>query len=115
MVVQIINTGIPTAGENYQLTCAVLGAENLNPTITYQWTKNNIQMQIKSNSETLSFTPLRLSDAANYACTVTIASSYLTGDISVMNFQEVTVQSEHNYVIPSTLLIFSRSIFLLHF
>ena len=95
VIVLISNNGTPTAGEDYQLTCDVLGAENLKPTITYQWIKNSSsQIQVESNSNTLSFTPLRLSDAANYVCTVTIASNYLTGDIAAMISQEVSVQSE---------------------
>ena len=56
-------------------------------------------MQVESNSNTLSFTPLRLSDAATYACMVTIASNYLTGDIASMISQEVRVQSEYKDVI----------------
>ena len=40
--IQIGDGGVtPTAGENYQLTCSVSGAENLSPTITYRWTKNS--------------------------------------------------------------------------
>ena len=86
----------PTAGNSYQLICGVSGAENLNPTITYQWTKNSsTQNQVGTSSNALSFTPLRLTDAANYSCTVSIASSYLSGDIVVMNSHgyDVRIQS----------------------
>ena len=31
----------PMAGQNYDIICGVHGAENLNSTITYQWTRNN--------------------------------------------------------------------------
>ena len=94
--VQISDGGVtPTAGENnYLLMCSVSGAENLNPTITYRWIKNS-GTQVGTNSSNLSFTPLRLSDAANYVCEVTISSSYLTGDIVTMNFDP------HNVSIPS--------------
>ena len=88
----------PTAGEDYQLTCSVSGAENLNPNITYRWTRNSGsgQTQVGANSNTLSFTPLRLADAASYVCGVTISSSYLTGDIVAMaiNPQDIRIQSE---------------------
>ena len=52
----------PTAGEDYQLTFSVSGAENLNPTTIYRWTRNSGsgQTQVGANSNTLSFTPLRL-------------------------------------------------------
>ena len=86
--VQISDDGATqTAGQNYQLTCSVTGAENINPMITYRWTKNNGtgQSQVGTNSNTLSFDPLRLSDAASYVCEVTISSTYLTGDIIEMN------------------------------
>ena len=94
--VQITNGGAtPTAGENYELICTINGAENLNPTtVTYQWTKNNgTQIQV-GTSNTLSFTPLRLSNTANYARSVTISSSYLSGDIVAMNSQDVRIQSK---------------------
>ena len=99
MSVEVNASGaIPTAGQNYQLTCSGSGAENLNPTITYRWTKNNGsgQIQVGANSSTLSFTPLRLSDAASYVCEVTISSSYLSGNIVAMNInpQNVNIQSE---------------------
>ena len=87
----------PTAGEDYQLTCRVSGDENLNPTTAYRWTKNSDSGQIQvGTSSTLSFTPLRLSDAASYVCEVTISSSYLTGDIVAINVnpQDVRIQCE---------------------
>ena len=99
MSVQISDSGAtPTAGESYQLTCSVTGAENLNPTITYRWTRNSGsgQTQVGAYSSTLSFTPLRLADAASYVCEVTISSNYLTGDIVAMkiNPQDIRIQSE---------------------
>ena len=97
MSVQIRDGGAtPTAGENYLLTCNVSGAENLNPTISYRWIKNS-QTPVGTNSNTLSFTPLQLSDAASYICEVTISSSYLSGDIVAMNTnpQDIRIQSEY--------------------
>lgn len=87
--IQISDGGAtPTAGQDYQLSCEVSGTNNINPTVvSYQWTKNSGgQAQlVGTNSNTLSFTPLQLSDASNYACTVIIASSHLTGNIVAMD------------------------------
>ena len=89
------NETTPTAGEDYQLICAVSGIENLNATISYQWTKNsNGLTQDNANTNTLSFTPIRLSNAANYVCMVTITSGYLNDNIVTMDSQEIRVQCE---------------------
>ena len=95
--VQVTESGAtPTAGEVYLLTCSVSGAGNLNPTTTYRWIRNSGSGQTQvGTSSTLSFTPLRLSDAASYVCEVTISSSYLTGDIAMnVNPQDVRIQCE---------------------
>ena len=83
------------AGESYALNCGVLGTENLHPSITYQWNKNTSsgQVQVGTGSTTLSFTPVRLSDAVDYSCTVDIASDYLTSSITAMATQRVRIQS----------------------
>ena len=83
-------------GQNYQLTCNVTGAENFNSVITYRWTKNDGsgQSQVGANSSTLSFTPLRLSDAGSYVCGATVSSSYLTSDITAMDSLNVRAQCE---------------------
>ena len=80
--------------EDYQLICSVSGAENLYPNIAYQWTKNggNDQTQVGANSNTLSFTPLQLSDAASYICTVTITSIFLAGDIVMADSRNIRIQ-----------------------
>ena len=87
----------PTAGESYQLICNVSGAENLNPTTTYRWTRSSgTEVQVGADPSILSFTPLRLIDAASYVCEVTISSNYLTDDIAAMtiNPQDIRIQSE---------------------
>ena len=96
MSVQVSEVGgILTSGENLDLSCTVLGAENINPTIVYQWIKSNgSQTMVGTDSNTLSFTPLRLSSGSRYICMVTITSSYLTGDFVAMNSQEIRVQSK---------------------
>ena len=51
-------------------------------------------MFVGTNSSTLSFAPIQLSDAANYSCMVTIVSGYLTSGITAMVSQSVMVQSK---------------------
>ena len=63
----------------------------------YQWTKNSDSSQIGTNSNTHSFTPARISDAGNeYVCSVTIASSYLSGNIAAVVSHTVRIQSKVN-------------------
>ena len=80
------------------LTCDVSGADNLNPAITYQWTRNDgsTQTPVGTNSNTLSLSPLRLSNAGDYTCNATVSSILLNDDIpaSADNTQRVTIQSE---------------------
>ena len=97
MLVQVSEVGgILTSGENFDLSCTVLGAENINPTIAYQWIKSNgSQTMVGTDSNTLSFTPLRLSSASRYICMVTITSSYLTGDFVALDSQGIRVQSKY--------------------
>ena len=82
---------------DYSLTCGVGGAANLNPSITYQWTKNNgtqTQLQVRPDPKILSFSPFRLSDAGRYTCQATVSSPYLNNDITMMDSHDVTLQSE---------------------
>ena len=100
--VQIITSGAPVLGQNYSLTCSVNGAENLNPTITYQWTKNSgtqAQIQVGSDPRVLSFSPLSLSDAGRYTCQATVSSLYLIDNINTMDSQDVTIQGEFRSVL----------------
>ena len=92
--VQITTSGTPAVGQSgYSLTCSVPGAENLSPSITYQWTKNNgAQTQIGAD-RVLSFSSLRLSDAGWYTCQATVSSPYLNNDITDAASQNVTIQS----------------------
>ena len=82
-------------GQHLSLTCRIFGAENLNPSVTYRWNKNSNdgQIQVGTNSKILLFTPIRLSDAANYSCTVSIASAYLTNSINAMASWSVRIRS----------------------
>ena len=77
-------------GQSYSRTCGVTGTENLDSSITYQWTNSNgDQIGI---DRVLSFSPLRLSDAGQYTCQVTVSSPYLNDDITMMDTHNVTLQ-----------------------
>ena len=86
-------------GQNgYSLTCTVSGTNCLNPSMTYQWTKNNgsqTQIQVGAN-KVLSFLPLRLSDGGRYTCQATVSSPYLNENIIMTssNSHEIMLQSE---------------------
>ena len=78
-IVDSTGGAFPMAGQNYDIICGVHGAENLNSTITYQWTRNN-ETGSDNNSKSLSLTPVRISDAGtSYFCSATVVSNYLTG------------------------------------
>ena len=86
---------------DYSLTCGITGTGNLSRTTTYQWTKNNgtQTQQVGTDSNTLAFSPLRLSNAGRYTCQATVSSPYVNNDITVMNTQDVRLQSEFSYKI----------------
>ena len=67
------------AGLSYALLCGVLGADKLNPTVTYLWTRSN--GQIMANTSALHFHSLQLSDAGEYTCRVTVRSPYLFNEV----------------------------------
>ena len=91
---------VPTAGEDYNLVCSVLGAEQLNPIITYQWRKTSDNSDIGTNSNTLPFAPVRVSDMGNYSCMITITSNYLLENITAMTSQIVRIQSKFKHGPP---------------
>ena len=94
VITAMVSGGTPTVGESYSLTCTVTGADRLNPTITYQWFKDNTVVSGETQS-TLSFSSLSLSDAEQYRCDVTVSSTLLSGSISKMsNTQDLTLQSK---------------------
>ena len=89
-------------GQNgYSLMCSVSGAENLNPSITYQWTKNNgTETQIQVGTyQVLSFSPLRVSDAGQYTCQATISSPYLNNNITMIDTEDIILQSEFSLLV----------------
>ena len=87
---------VPMLGDSdYSLTCNVIMGNNLFPTMSYQWTKNNgTAMELETTSNTFSFPSLRMSDSGLYTCYATISSHTLNRDVTVIGSHNVTIQSE---------------------
>ena len=82
---------------DYTLTCDVSGTDRLNPTIDYQWTRNDSTTQIQvGNSSNLPLPSLTLSSGGEYSCCVTVGSALLSSKIeaSTVTPQRVEIQSE---------------------
>ena len=76
----------PTFEQRYSLMCSVTGAVSINPTITYQWFKTTPRrIEVGTNSPILTFDTLVLSDAGQYSCEVTVSSSLLSQDATVVS------------------------------
>ena len=85
ITVQIGDGGVtPTAGQSYTLTCSVSGTS----VPTYQWRKDGSVIQGET-TELLS-SPLRLSDAGQYTCEVTVNSMTLTDDKNVVIMSKIS-------------------------
>ena len=99
MVTANLNVPLMVGQTGYTLTCGVTRTDNYNLMIiiTYQWTRDNgsTSTQVGTNSTTLHFSPLQLSDAGNYSCSVT--SNLLTNPVIADNSQRVTIQSKYSY------------------
>jgi len=95
--VVITPAGTAVVGQlGYSLICSVSGADSLSPTsTTYRWynESSNPRSQVGTTS-TYTFTRLRPYHAGQYTCEVTIASPYLSGDLSQSMMQDITVQSK---------------------
>jgi hypothetical protein len=85
-----LNTPLMVGQTGYSLTCDVSGADNINSTII--WTKNRSTQAQVDNSTTLPLTPLNLSHAGNYSCSIT--STLLNNPVMATNSQRVIIQSE---------------------
>ena len=94
--VEITTNGTKVLEESgYSLRCdvTVTGADARDPSIAYQWTKDNGTQAQVGGGRVLSFSPLRLSDTGQYTCRATVTvSSPCT--ITGMGTQDVTLQSE---------------------
>ena len=103
----------PVAGQNYVLTCGVIGAENLSPNITYWWTKDS-SGNIGYHSSSISFSPLRLSDAGQYTCHIIVQSPFIYNEASVTAYQNVTLKRKSNIFILRKFFIFLLQSWLLY-
>ena len=90
------------------LTCGVSGADNLDPTTTYLWTRDGGKEV--SCLSTLPLSPIGLSDAGNYTCHATVNSDLLTNGITMSTNQIVMVQGESIIYSLATIIINSWSV-----
>ena len=79
----------PVLGMMYTLTRTVTADD----VTTYQWKKNGLILQGKT-TKTLSFSPLRLSNAGRYTCGITVMDSPI-----LSSGTDIVLQSKHNHVI----------------
>ena len=97
MVTANLNTPLMVGQTDYTLTCDISGADNLNPIITYQWTRNDgtTRTQVGTNHN-LTLSSLGFSNAGSYSCNVTVNSNLLNNNIfaSSSNQQSVIIQSK---------------------
>ncbi len=99
---QVIPSGAPILGQSYTMTCNVDVTDNLCPLISYRWTKNNgtvTQLEAGIEPNTLSLSPLRLSDAGLYTCLATVHSIHITNYVTVTETHKIRIQgkSESDY------------------
>ncbi len=84
-------SGFPMAGQNFTLTCSLTGGDSLSPTVSYQWRRGE---SLLTNSPTLHFDSLYLSDAGQYNCVVTLSSSQLDQEHSITGTYNIEFTSE---------------------
>lgn len=106
IVVEISENRPPTLGEYYNLVCHVSGDEVRNSSRTYQWTKtnsthNDILVKGDSTDNYFQLNNLRLHDAGEYTCRVTISSPFLIETVSRMSSHITRVSSEYRYLHPT--------------
>lgn len=95
MVIADLNEPLKMGQTGNTLSCDVSGADNLNPMIAFQWTRNGEAVP-NGNLRTLNLSPLQLSHAGNYACSVNISSIFLNNNVPAFsdNDQNVIIKSE---------------------
>ena len=76
-----------TAGTNLSLFCTVDGAANLIPEFSFEWTHVNVTgfTRTGTNSRRLHFPSLKLSEAGEYMCQVSISSHLLNSKLIIMS------------------------------
>ena len=91
MLALITTAGQAVEGQSYTLTCVVSGDEMLAPTNRrFQWDRVG-GMEDVSQVATLTFNPLRPSDAGEYMCTVRFDSQILMRTQTLNNTRRVAV------------------------
>ena len=76
-IVQITDSGRPlTPGQSYSITCELTGVNGSITPSTYQWKTDGT---LVSTEQTLSFSPLRLTDAGRYTCQVSLFGMVFSG------------------------------------
>ena len=71
----------PTAGQSYSLTFSTFGASGF----TYQWSRTDGgDLQGQTDSEMLSFSPLRLTDGGRYTCVASLNSRPFSSSFDVI-------------------------------
>ena len=86
IMVTIVVSDCETPGQNYTLTCSV--SRSGASVTTYHWSKNGTMKS--ETGPALSLSPLRLSDAGQYTCEVTVNSMALTDDENVVIMSKIS-------------------------
>ena len=82
-------------GGDYNLTCTVVGADKLNPMISYEWIHTQNDELDDNKNSILSFSPFKLSHAGDYSCVVNITSNYIRDIITMTSdIKPLLVQSK---------------------
>ena len=91
------STGPFTAGQSYTLTCTATVTEgdtlSTNITITWIYPSGNVTSGAGSSLD-LSLDQLRVSDAGQYTCNVSVSSPFLTGAQSSTDMFTINVQGK---------------------
>ena len=99
MVTANLNTPLMVGQTGNTLTCGVSGADNLNLMIIYQWTRNNETLTSETvGNNMLPLSPLRLSHAGSYSCSV-ISTLLSNPERSATNRQSAIIQSKCNLLL----------------
>ena len=88
-----------TAGQSYTLTCTATvtggGGETLSTNTTISWTHPNGSVTSGTGSSLdLTLNPLRVSDAGQYTCNVSVSSPFLTGTWNSTDTFTINVQGK---------------------
>lgn len=87
-----------TAGTNFSLICAITVTDqtNIRPDLelNFEWMHFNgtVTVTAETNSSAFHFHSLKLSEAGEYMCQVSIASILLTSDLIIMSMKPYTIR-----------------------